>query len=216
MMSMVSIAKSFFVCMPFVAISLISLAGTTETHHPHNIAGAQLTLGPANRVSFQIVEKGFRSGVREPLQIAIPGQTEWIDLWQQHAAIKTNPPPAPAIDFNNKIAVEVFRGEKPTGGYGIEAVRAERNGGTLLISFGEKTPRPGGIVTQAITQPFHIVRVAINGTGVLVSGGCHDQADHFYDAGSSRFSSLRHSVRISPRGPVRPSTSGVCSRRDHS
>jgi hypothetical protein len=35
------------------------------------------------------------------------------------------------------------------------------------IALREKTPLPGGIVTQAITQPFHIVRVAINGTGTV-------------------------------------------------
>ena len=166
---MISIAQRFFRCMPFVVISLISLAAVTESTETHQriIDTAQLTPSPANQISFQTIEKGLRSGVREPLQIVIRGQAAWKDLWQQHAAIKTNPPPAPAIDFNKEIAVGVFLGEKPTGGYDVEIVRAERVDGTLLISFVENTPRPGAMVTQAITQPFHIVRVTINGTGAV-------------------------------------------------
>jgi hypothetical protein len=169
MMSMGPIAKCFFVCMPFVVISLISLAAVTESTETHQriIAEAQLTPSPANQVSFQTIEKGFRSGVRQPLQIIIRGQAEWKDFWQQHASIKTNSLPAPAIDFNKEIAVGVFLGEKPTGGYEVEIVRAERSGRTLLISFVENTPRPGATVTQAITQPFHIVRVTIDGTGAV-------------------------------------------------
>jgi len=169
MMSMGPIAKCFFVCMPFVVISLISLAAVTESTETHQriIAEAQLTPSPANQVSFQTIEKGFRSGVREPLQIVIRGQAAWKDLWQRHASISTSPPPAPVIDFNKEVTVGVFLGEKPTGGYDVEIVSAERVGGTLLISFVEKSPRPDGIVTQAITQPFHIVRFAINGTGAV-------------------------------------------------
>ncbi|MGH7794636.1 MAG: protease complex subunit PrcB family protein [Candidatus Binatia bacterium] len=151
-------------------MSLISLATAkefTETRYPLEIAAAQRPPSPANQVAFQTIEKGFRSGARESLQIVIRGQAEWKDLWQRHAAIKTNPPPPPPVDFKSEIVVGVFLGEKPTGGHAIEIVSAERIDGTLLISFVEKIPPPGAMVTQAITQPFHIVRVAINGTGAV-------------------------------------------------
>jgi hypothetical protein len=93
--------------------------------------------------------------------------TKEFSLRQRHASISTSLPTAPAIDFNKEIAVGVFLGEKPTGGYDVKIVRAERIDGTLLISFVERTPRPDGIVTHAITQPFHIARVATNGTGAV-------------------------------------------------
>ena len=165
-MSIGWIAKCFFLWMPFVVISLISLA-TAKEHHPRKMAAAQRTPSPANQVPFQTLEKGFHSGVRESLQIVIRAQAEWKDLWQRHASTKATPPPPPVIDFNKETVVGVFLGEKPTGGYDIEIVSAERIDGTLLISFAEKSPQSGAILTQALTQPFHIVRVAINGTGAV-------------------------------------------------
>jgi hypothetical protein len=116
---------------------------------------------PASQVSFQTVEKGFYSGVKEPLQIIIRDQAEWKSLWQRHTSIKGNQPPAPVIDFGDQIVVAVFLGEKPTGGYQISFITAERINGVLTVSFSEKEPPPGAITTQAFTQPFHIARVAI-------------------------------------------------------
>jgi len=170
MMSMGSTSNCFFLLIPFVVFSLIALAPAKDlpdTRYPQQIAAAKPPPSPANQVSLQTIEKGFRSGVLEPLQIVVRGQAEWRDLWQRHAAIKANPPLAPAIDFNKEIAAGVFLDEKPTGGYDTEIVRAERVNGTLLLSFVEKSPQPGAIVTQATTQPFHIIRVAINGTGAV-------------------------------------------------
>jgi PrcB C-terminal len=115
---------------------------------------------PAVQLSFQTIAKGYRSGVRESLQIVARNQTEWDSLWKRHLSVETNPPPAPAIDFNKQIVVAVFLGEKPTGGYDVEIIRAEQTDGALVIHYREKNPPPGGIVIQALTQPFHIIRVA--------------------------------------------------------
>ena len=132
-----------------------------------HVVMAATNVKPAKQVSVQTIEMGSQSGVRESLAIVIRGQAEWEDLWQRHASIKANLPPAPVVDFTKETVVGVFLGEKPTGGYDIEIVRAERIDGTLLISFAEKGPQAGAILTQALTQPFHIVRVAINGTGAV-------------------------------------------------
>jgi hypothetical protein len=71
------------------------------------------------------------------------------------------------MDFSNEIVVAVFLGEKPTGGHAIEITRMERSDDRLLVSFIERRPQPGGVVTQAFTQPFHIVKVAAQGSGTV-------------------------------------------------
>lgn len=114
----------------------------------------------ANPVSFHTVLKGHRSGVPEPLQMVVRNQSEWSTLWQRHVSIEPSPPPLPAIDFSKEIVVAVFLGEKSTGGHDVEIVRIDQNNDVLLVAFVEKSPQPGGVVTQAFTQPFHIVRVA--------------------------------------------------------
>jgi protease stability complex PrcB-like protein len=118
-----------------------------------------ITEAPVTRVSFQTLDKGPRSGVRDPLQTIVRDAADWNALWQIHTSIKPNPPPAPAVDFSRDIIAGVFAGEKPTGGYDVEILRTEKGDVALIIYYRERSPLPGGIVTQALTQSFHIVKV---------------------------------------------------------
>ena len=112
------------------------------------------------QLKFETIAKNTRSGVREPWQIVIRSPEEWKALWNKHVAPDPNSPPVPAVNFTNNIVAAVFSGEKPTGGYTVEITAAEKSDGALLIYYRETSPRPGGIVTQALTQPFHIVTIA--------------------------------------------------------
>lgn len=132
----------------------------SKTPSPAEVAAAQGASNPTNKISFQTVAKGVRSGIRGSYQTVARSQSEWEDLWRKHVSNQTNPPPLPAIDFAKDIVAAVFLGERPTGGYQIDIVSSEQSDGVLTVSFDEKGPRPGGIQTQAFTQPFHIVRIA--------------------------------------------------------
>ena len=112
------------------------------------------------QLKFESIAKSTRSGVREPLQMVVRSPEQWKALWKRHVASDPNSPPAPAVDFNNNVVAAVFSGEKPTGGYTVEITAAEKSDGALLIHYREMSPRPGGIVTQVLTQPFHIVTIA--------------------------------------------------------
>jgi PrcB C-terminal len=144
----------------FVGISSPQAHAVINPPPVWQIVAAQTSTKLTVDLSFQTVAKGSRSGVREPLQISIRSQAEWDALWKRHVSIETNPPPPPVIDFNKQIVIGVFLGEKPTGGYDVEIIRAEQTDGALVIHYREKNPPPGGIVIQALTQPFHIIRVA--------------------------------------------------------
>ena len=119
------------------------------------------------RVSFKTIAKGFRSGIREPSQIAIRSQTEWQKLWRQHSSASTAPAPLPTVDFAKEIVAAVFLGEKPTGGYGVEISSAEVADSSLTVFVKETSPKPGAIVTQALNQPFHIVRIETAGVETI-------------------------------------------------
>ncbi len=115
-------------------------------------------------VSFQTVARGSRSGIAEAAQIVVRDQAEWASLWQKHSSVDANPPAPPAIDFGKELVAAVFLGQKPTGGYAVEIVSVERSNGQLTVGLRETSPAPGAIATQAFTQAFHIVRIAIEGT----------------------------------------------------
>lgn len=114
-------------------------------------------------ISVQTIAKGVRSGIREFLETVIRNDAEWRALWQRHTSLQSTPPPLPAIDFKNELVIAIFLGEKPTGGYAVEITSAERSDGVLTITYDEKSPRPGGMTIQALTQPFDIIRLAVTG-----------------------------------------------------
>ncbi len=160
--SLNSIPGSFVIGTLFILFLNISPSQAHEITKPRPLS--QLAAGQTKTkltvdISFQTVVKGSRSGVREPLQIVIRSQAEWDALWKRHVSIETNPPPPPAIDFNKQIVIGVFLGEKPTGGYDVEIIRAEQSDGELVLHYREKSPLPGTIAIQSLTQPFHIIQV---------------------------------------------------------
>ena len=123
-----------------------------------NLASAQILAQSVYEVTFETVSKGSRSGVRDPRQVVLRSQGEWNALWAQHVSADAKPVPPP-LDFARELGVAVFLGEKPTGGYDVAISRAQRSDDAVIVYFRERTPAPGAIVTQSLTQPFHIVRI---------------------------------------------------------
>jgi len=150
----------------FLGICPVSLSNADEIKMLMSLITAAAESNPtaASQILFQTIAKGTRSGVSEAGQIIVRTQAEWNALWQKHSSMESNPSQAPAIDFNKEIVIGIFLGQKPTSGYDVEITSVERSDGTLTVSFREKSPQPGAVLTQAFTQPFHMVRIEINET----------------------------------------------------
>jgi PrcB C-terminal len=153
--------RIFFAC-TFGLMLLISpwnvLAGPQRIYSL--LAVDQETSGKVEtRLSIATVEKGYRSGIRESLQTVIRNRDEWNAFWKRHST-DTNPALAPIVNFDREMVVGIFLGEKSTGGYEVEIVRAERRDSSLYFYYREESPPPGAMATQALTQPFHLVKIA--------------------------------------------------------
>ena len=70
------------------------------------------------------------------------------------------PPPPPSVDFSRDMVVALFMGERPTGGYAIEVTQIERTDAGLSIRYRTRHPDPSAMQTQALTQPFHLIKLA--------------------------------------------------------
>jgi hypothetical protein len=72
------------------------------------------------------------------------------------------------------MIVAVFSGEKKTGGYGIQITKIEEDQkkGELIVCLLETQPSLKAIVTQALTQPHHIVRTRRIDLPVKFISGC--------------------------------------------
>jgi PrcB C-terminal len=114
----------------------------------------------ATPLSIATVQKGNRSAIRAPLQTIIRNQDEWKAFWKRHSSTDADQAPATIVDFDREMVVGIFLGEKSTGGYEVEIVRAEQRDSALYFYYREESPPPGAMVTQSLTQPFHLVKVA--------------------------------------------------------
>ena len=99
------------------------------------------------------------SGIREPTRIVARTSREWLVVWARHVQSigAVVPPP---VDFSREMVVGVFMGERETGGYQIEIIEVERTASALRVHYRTRSPEPGALLTQALTQPFHLIRLA--------------------------------------------------------
>jgi hypothetical protein len=154
--------RIFLVCSVgfMLCISAWNMLGTPQKAYSQLTMDRQKTRKAGTPLSIATVERGDRSGIRGPLQTVIRNQDEWKALWKRHSSTDTNPSPTPIVDFNREMVVGIFLGEKRTGGYEVEIVRTEQRDSLLYFYYREKSPPPGAMVTQALTQPFHLVKIA--------------------------------------------------------
>jgi len=107
----------------------------------------------------ETIDKGEYSGIVTKEQLVIESQDEWEELWGRHTAVHVPAPNASEVSFSKGMVIAIFSGEKPTGGYSIEITEVEFADDEVTIFFEEVSPEPGQPVTEALTQPFHIVKI---------------------------------------------------------
>lgn len=122
-------------------------------------APATPTATPEAPLAITTLARGTDSEWHEAAEVAVREEKAWKDLWEKANAALVPMPAPPKVDFAKEMVIAVFAGEKPTTGHSIEVSRIERSGDGLLVTVREKAPPEGAMVGQALTYPFHIVRV---------------------------------------------------------
>jgi hypothetical protein len=91
--------------------------------------------------------------------VLITDSAAWETQWQRTAGTRVPTPAAPAVDFSTSSVVAVYMGQQRSGGYSVEVTGAELTNGTLKVTVRQTSPGPGSMVTMALTQPYHLVRI---------------------------------------------------------
>jgi hypothetical protein len=116
-------------------------------------------------IDFTTIAQGTDSGYQSASQMVIDNSERWNNFWQLHTCNTEPPSPVPQMDFTRYSIVAVFSGEKPTGGYSVEILSAEtissqtRDQPSLAISVQYRQPGAGDFVTEALTYPYHMIRI---------------------------------------------------------
>lgn len=111
--------------------------------------------GAARSIPFETLGKGTNSRIEKPLQEVIKSPEKWQSLWRRIQA----PGDPPNINFSESMVVLVAMGTQRTGGYSIQVSKVREEKGKIIVSYQAKKPGPGAITTQALTSPFHVVKL---------------------------------------------------------
>jgi hypothetical protein len=125
-------------------------------------AGSALLSQPARLLRFSVIQVKASTELAEPSAYVIRGNDEWKRFLAERLGHSGGPP---AVDFRSATVVAIFGGLKPTGGYSVRVDRVtdESRAGEAsraTIHYRVVAPPPDALVTQALTYPFIIVRVA--------------------------------------------------------
>ena len=123
---------------------------------------------PPDEVIWEVLARGQQaSGVADPGYALITDRAGFASAWSRVHADRLNPPPLPDVSFEREAVVAIYRGERPTGGYGIEIERMTLEDGDVYVDLRLPDPAPGSAVTQAITSPWLMARVLRRGVNVV-------------------------------------------------
>ncbi len=103
------------------------------------------------------IRQGDQWPVRgERLLALITGPQSWHTFLKQHHADKL---PWPDIDWDRQVVLVALMGAKRTGGYRITLRHVTVRGKEVQVTVEERSPRPGEMVIQVLTSPFHVVTI---------------------------------------------------------
>lgn len=118
-----------------------------------------LASGATKGSAVRNLDKGSYCHLERPEQVAVNGEADWKALWERVSAGRLPKSSPPEVDFSHETAIAVFMGQKNSGGYGVEVVSLVKDGDETVITYRERVPAEGMMVSMAVTSPYHIVAV---------------------------------------------------------
>lgn len=109
-----------------------------------------------NYIPFITLQKGSYSDVSSEQTRIINSSAEWADLWTQMFPTQMI---ASAVDFEDRIILAAFLGQKMTGGYSVEIYRITETQNSLEVDIIRKSPGSNCMLSQSISSPYHIVEL---------------------------------------------------------
>jgi len=110
-------------------------------------------------IPFEVIHGGSYSAIGDKRQVVIKNNDDYQKLMSEVYANLDQMPRIPEVDFSRNYVVAVFMGTKNTGGYAINFDKIIKRTNDLTVSVYETSPGAKCVVTDAITQPYEIVKI---------------------------------------------------------
>ncbi|HOO64589.1 MAG TPA: protease complex subunit PrcB family protein [Synergistaceae bacterium] len=109
---------------------------------------------------FQLLEEGFYAVRKEAGMVVAEGADAFQRLYEEDISPSKRPPVM--VDFNRYVVVALFAGSHSSGGYRLEILSARYENKELDLRYHLHTPKPGGMVSQALTSPYAVILLGKN------------------------------------------------------
>ena len=138
---------------PSPAVTGATAPAETAAPSPAQTAAAH------GQINFDTLFAGQNSGVmtEETVAFKIGAQDAWADLWTRHASLVVPAPTLPPVALEGKMIVAVFDRNRSSGGFAVEVQSIVVGESGIVVEVLRTAPGASCVVTQAFTQPFHIV-----------------------------------------------------------
>lgn len=115
----------------------------------------------AQQVSFEEIDgaASSMSGIPERQRLVIDDMESWAAFWTRLHADISPEPPAPIVNFDDRVVIAVAMGQRATGGYAIRIEEITQVGDVLRVVVLETSPGPSCLTTQAFSAPATAVSV---------------------------------------------------------
>lgn len=130
---------------------------TVDETPPPNEGDPDESSSEETELQFETIAKGS-GGHSEKVNYLIENDSDWEELWEKVNSLSISKPPSPEVDFTQNSIIAIFQGMKSTGGYSIEIIKVVETENSVEVFIKEVSPGENCIVTQAFTQPHHIIK----------------------------------------------------------
>jgi hypothetical protein len=119
---------------------------------------------PSEELFWEIFAQGNQAIASEANQyFVISNEAQLLELWNQAYGTQLSVPPLPDVNFERETIVAMFSSTKPTGGFGLEVEEVTLEGSDAYVDIKEISPPVDAITTQALTQPWLMLRILRGG-----------------------------------------------------
>ncbi len=118
-----------------------------------------LTIFQANEIQYETIMKDSFAWQMTGGNYVITNQSDWKSLWDELWLVKGPYREPPEVDFDSKIVIATFMGNRGTGGYSIKIERIIETVSQIVVYISKSSPGAGAYTTQTATGPFHIVKI---------------------------------------------------------
>jgi hypothetical protein len=124
------------------------------------------TAATSGDIKFSTLAKGDTApGITGRLGETITDPISFENFWKDTYRGMDPIPDIPKVDFAEDMVIAVSPGRMITGGYDAEIVRVQDKKNKLDITI--LLTRPSGAVTEALTQPHHIIKLKKSGVPIV-------------------------------------------------